>query len=165
MFILLLIAIAGTFWTQKALDWYRQWQITQQEYVAEQRVKETQRAVMSFLTEMNPPLGNKFREINQEITLINNKIQQLMDLKTDFPNQSLIVNKTLHQWQTLKLELSQVSQDIYQQVEKAYVAYRIDEIQGRQKFGALSEELLKEANVALTNAKVTKSTIEEQLSE
>jgi hypothetical protein len=120
--------------------------------------------VVSFLNEMNPELNKKIVEIKEEIARIDNNIQQLRDLKTEFPNQVLI-DKKLSQWQVLGIQLSQVYDDIYQQVETAYVAYRIDEIQGRKKFGVLSEELLKKANAALANAETTKSTIEEQLSE
>ena len=162
---LLIIAGGGTVGTQKAIDWYQEWQIVQAERAAEERVKETQQAVMSFLEDMNPQLHRKFLKINHEIVRIDDKIQQLIVLKQDFPNHTLVVEQTLNQWQTLKQQLNHVSQDIYQQVEKAYISYRIDEIQGRKKFSVLSQELLKEANTALENAEVTKSTIEEQLSE
>ena len=53
--------------------------------------------------------------------------------------------------------------NIYSKVEGAYVAYRIDEIQGRKQFGELSKNLLTEANAVLANAEITKTTIEEEL--
>jgi len=117
---------------------------------------------MSFLEEMNPLLNKKVIEIGDELARIDTNIQKLTELQQKFPENALI-EKTLNQWQTLRNELSQVSQDIYQQVEIAYVAYKIDEIQGLKKFDVLSKELLKEANAALVNAETTKSTIEEQL--
>ena len=119
---------------------------------------------MSFLAEMNPQLHNKFVAIGEEIVHIYNSIEQLMALKQDFPNHTLIDDKLI-QWQSLKEQLQQVSQDIHHQVEQAYVAYRLDEIQGVKKFSLLSEELLKEANTALANAETTRTTIEEQISE
>ncbi len=165
---LLIIASAGTIWTQEAINWYQkwhqEWEITQEKQAAEEHARENQQKLRSFLQDMNPQLHKKVLEINNEITRIDHNIQQLLDLKQDFQNHTL-VDQTLEQWQALKQQLSQVSQDIYQQVEDAYIAYRIDEIQGRKKFGELSEELLKEANKALENAEVTKTTIEEQLSE
>jgi predicted transport protein len=36
----------------------------------------------------------------------------------------------INQWQTLRDQLNQVSNDIELQVERAYFAYRIDEVQG-----------------------------------
>jgi len=65
----------------------------------------------------------------------------------------------------LKNQLSQVSNDIGLRVEQAYVAYKIDEIQGRKKFTLISKTLLNEANAILANAESTKSTIEAQLDE
>ena len=96
---------------------------------------------------------------------MDNKIQQLVELKEIFPNHAPVVDKTLNQWQMLKKQLSDVSQNIYQKIEQAYVTYRIDEIQGRDKFSVLSQELLKEANTVLANAESTKSVIEENLDE
>ncbi len=157
-----IIAIVGTIWTQTALDWYEEWEAYRAERAAEEQVRETQRFVMSFLEEMNPLLNKKVIEIGDELARIDTNIQKLTELQQKFPENALI-EKTLNQWQTLRNELSQVSQDIYQQVEIAYVAYKIDEIQGLKKFDVLSKELLKEANAALVNAETTKSTIEEQL--
>jgi len=121
--------------------------------------------VMSFIQEMNPELNQKISKIKKEIVVADNKIQQLHELKKAFPNQAKIIEQKVKQWQTLKEQLSQVSNSIYQKVERAYVSYKIDEIQGRNKFGAISEELLKEANAILANAEATKSTIEEQIDE
>jgi hypothetical protein len=160
--LLIIIAIVGTAWTQKALDWYEEWEAYRAERAIEEQMRETQRAVMSFLEEMNPQLNKKVIEIGDELVRIDTNIQKLTELQQNFPENALI-EKKLEQWQTLKNELRQVSQDIYQQVENAYVAYKIDEIQGLKKFDVLSEELLKEANAALVNAETTKSTIEEQL--
>ncbi len=53
----------------------------------------------------------------------------------------------------------------YDKVEAAYVAYKIDEIQGRKKFSMISKELLKEGQTVLANAEIVKSTIERELYE
>lgn len=162
-FLLIIIASIGTILTQRAIDWYEQWQIVQQDRAAEEHAIEIQQAVRSFLAKMNPQLHRKFLAIGEEVARIDNSIQQLMALKKDFPNHPLIDNK-LNQWLSLKEQLQQVSEDIDQQVEQAYIAYRMDEIQG-VKFSLLSEELLKEANAVLANAETTRMTIEEQVSE
>ncbi|HDN25949.1 MAG TPA: hypothetical protein ENG03_02405 [Thioploca sp.] len=67
---------------------------------------------MSFLEEMNPELNKKIAEIRAKVARIDSKIQQLRDLKTEFPNQMLI-DKTLSQWHALRKQLSQVPDDIY----------------------------------------------------
>jgi hypothetical protein len=120
-----------------------------------------QQMVDAFIEEMNPALSQKMEKIEAEITLADGKIQKLRDLKNAFPNQAQIVEQRIHQWQTLKDQLSQVLNDINQKVETAYVAYRVNEIQGKQKWSVLSTELLNEANTVLENAETTKSVIEE----
>lgn len=121
--------------------------------------------VMSFIQDMNPKLVQKMKEIKAEIALAKNKLQQLQALKKAFPNQAEMIEQKINHWQTLELQLTQVSDNIDQQVEKAYVAYKIDEIQGKHKFTTISDKLLKEANAVLANAETTKSIIEEQIDE
>jgi hypothetical protein len=164
--VLLIFAIVGTSGTQEGLDWYEdwyaEWKVKQEQRIAEKKAQEKQRAVIAFLAEINPQLSSKFQQIQVEIKNIDDKIQKISDLKKEFPNMEKMIEKPLNQWQTLRFQLNQVSQHIYQKVEKTYVIYRIDEIQGRDKFSVLSQELLKEANEALMNAEMTKSIIEEQ---
>jgi glucan phosphoethanolaminetransferase (alkaline phosphatase superfamily) len=125
----------------------------------------TENVVTSFIQEINPELNQKITEIQAEITWTDKKIQQLFELKKNFPNQATIINQKIHQWQTLKDQLSQVSTNIHQKVETAYVNYRIDEIQGKKNFSVLSATLLQEANTVLVNAEATKSILEEQIDE
>ena len=125
----------------------------------------SQQPVTSFIQDFHPELSQKMNEIVEEIALSQKKIRQLHDLKTAFPNQAQIIDQKINQWQTLKNQLSQVSNDIGLRVEQAYVAYKIDEIQGRKKFTLISKTLLNEANAILANAESTKSTIEAQLDE
>jgi len=61
-------------------------------------------------------------------------------------------------------QLNQVLNDIALTVEKAYIAYKINEI-GENQFRVISKALLKEANAVLANADATKSVIEEPLYE
>jgi len=130
-----------------------------------QKIMETDHKVLSFLTEMNPALQQKFDKITAEIVRADEKIQQLHELNKFFPKQSDIINKALQQWQGLRKDLYATLKNIYSKVEGAYVAYRIDEIQGRKQFGDLSQNLLAEANAVLANAEITKNTIEEELSQ
>ena len=50
-------------------------------------------------------------------------------------------------------------------MEDAYVAYRIDEIQGRNQFNLISKALLIDANAVLAEAELIKSTLERELYE
>lgn len=131
----------------------------------ERKIEPSQQIVNTFIQEMNPELNHKITKIQEEITLANTKTQQLYALKEDFPNQAQMIEEKINQWKILKAQLIQVSEDIDQRVEKAYVVYKIDEIQGKNKFSIISKELLKEANAVLVNAELTKSTLEAQLYE
>jgi hypothetical protein len=98
-----------------------------------------------------------------EIVRADKKIQQLHELNQIFPTQGDLIHKALVEWQGLRDNLSVTLTNIYEKVEATYVAYKIDEIQGKQKFSVISTELIKEANAVLANAEITKSTLEEQL--
>ncbi len=121
--------------------------------------------VSAFIQEMNPELNHKIHKIRDEIALAETKIQQLEDLKKSFPNQGKMIYLKLEQWHNLTGQLNQVLNDIDLTVEKAYVVYKINEIQGENQFRVISKALLKEANAVLANADATKSVLEEPLYE
>jgi uncharacterized protein YukE len=121
--------------------------------------------VSAFIQEMNPELHQKIDKIRAEIALSETKIKQLHALKKSFPNQEAMIEQKLEQWHNLTKQLNQVLNDIALTVEKAYVAYKINEIQGENQFRVISKALLKEANAVLANADATKSIIEEPLYE
>jgi len=139
-------------------DWYQAHEVASQE-------RQTKNLVFSFLKEMNPELNRKNTKILAEISRADHNIQQLNDLRRNFPQQSAIIDDKLNQWQTLRLQLNQVSKNIYHKVESAYVTYKMAEIQGKDKLSVISAELLKEANLALANAESTRAILEEQLGE
>ncbi|MCK5522560.1 MAG: hypothetical protein KAI83_05425, partial [Thiomargarita sp.] len=118
-----------------------------------------------FLTDMNPELHQTSSKMRMEIVLADKKIQQLYDLKGMYPDQRDMINKSIKQWQTLRKQLKKTLNNIYDKVEAAYVAYKIDDIQGRKKFSRISTELLKESQTVLANAEIVKSTIERELYE
>ena len=130
-----------------------------------EEIVDAQTQVYSFLKEMNPELHRTLFKMNEEMVLADRKIQQLQELKGMFPDQRHKINKSIRQWQGLSKELTSTWHRLYDKVEAAYVAYKIDEIQGRKKFSAISQELLKEGNAVLAEAETTKSLIEEQLYE
>ncbi len=156
---LIIIGIASViFGTIFVSDWSSKQDIVLQE-------RETKNLVFSFLKKMNPHLNRKNTKILEEIARADNNIQQLHNLRKKFPQQSGIIDEKLEQWQTLRDQLNQVSEDIYQKVADAYVMYKIAEIRGKDKLTLISTELLQEANLALTNAESTRAIIENALFE
>ncbi len=128
-------------------------------------VDDAQSKVDVFLLDMNPILYQTMLKMKAEIGFADKKIHQLYELKGMFPGQRDMIDKSLKKWQNLRKNLSSTSINISNKVEGAYVAYKIDEIQGQKKFSAIAESLLKEANMVLNNAETTKSLIEEELYE
>ena len=121
--------------------------------------------VNAFIIDMNPELYQTMSKIKAEIALADKKIPQLYELKGLYPNQRDMIDESLEQWQGLRKSLNFTLNNIYAKVERAYVAYKIDEIQGKRKFSVISQSLLKEANAVLETAEITKSTIERTLYE
>ncbi len=121
--------------------------------------------VNAFIIDMNPELYQTMSKIKAEIALADKKIPQLYELKGLYPNQRDMIDESLEQWQGLRKSLNFTLKNIYAKVEAAYVAYKIDEIQGKRKFTVISQTLLKEANAVLETAEITKSTIERTLYE
>ncbi len=118
-----------------------------------------------FIMDMNPELYQATSKMREEIALADKKIQQLYDLKGMFPDQRNMINGAIKQWQTLRKRLVLTSDNINKKVEGAYVAYKIDEIQGRKKFSMMSQKLLEDSKTVLADAEIIKSTIEKELNE
>ncbi len=126
-------------------------------------VVDAQEKVYTFLVEMNPDLYRAMLKMRKELTLADKNIQKLYELKGMYPDQRKMINKSIKQWQALYKTLNPTLHDIYDKIEKAYVVYRIDEIQGKHNFNNISGGLLNEANSVLAKAIATKSLIEEEL--
>ncbi len=118
-----------------------------------------------FIMDMNPELYQTTSKMREEIALADKKIQQLYDLKGRFPDQRNMINGAIKQWQALRKQLVLTSNNINNKVEGAYVAYKIDEIQGRKKFSMMSQKLLEDSQTVLADAEIIKSTIEKELYE
>jgi uncharacterized coiled-coil DUF342 family protein len=118
-----------------------------------------------FIMDMNPELYQTTSKMREEIALADKKIQQLYDLKGMFPDQRDMINGAIKQWQTLRKQLVLTSDNINKKVEGAYVAYKIDEIQGRKRFSMMSQKLLEDSKTVLADAEIIKSTIEKELNE
>ncbi|MCK5718692.1 MAG: hypothetical protein KAH84_01945 [Thiomargarita sp.] len=129
------------------------------------QVIDAQVAVNNFIIDVNPDLYKTMSTMKKEIQLADQKLNQLYDLKGMFPDQRDMISNSIKQWRTLRKQLKTTLNNIHDKVEAAYVAYKIDEIQGRKKFGQTSQNLLKEGQSVLAEAEVIKSTIEKELYE
>jgi hypothetical protein len=125
--------------------------------------REGQIAVDAFLTEMAPELAKKITEIEQEISLTEEKIEQLAELKLKHPKYSETIEKSRREWVHLQTKLKHTLKEIRDVVESTYVAYELDKIQGGKQFEQISAQLLTSANSVLTSATTTKGTISEAL--
>ena len=157
VFFLMIVGIGSIIYAAIfASDWYQAHEVANQK-------REAKNQVFSFLKEMNPELNRKNSKILAEIARADNNIQQLYDLRKNFPQQRVLIDDKLNQWKALRVQLNQVSKSIYHKVESAYVTYKMAEIRGKDNLSVLSAELLKEANLALVNAESTRAILEEQL--
>ncbi|HHB92691.1 MAG TPA: hypothetical protein ENK59_05710 [Thioploca sp.] len=81
-----------------------------------EEVDDAQTKVDIFLLDMNPILYQTMLEIKAEIVLADKKIHQLYELKSMFPSQRDMVDKSLKQWQNLRKDLNSTSTNISNKV-------------------------------------------------
>ncbi len=127
--------------------------------------KEGQNAVNVFLEEMSPELARKIANIEKEITLTEEKINQLSKLKLKHPNYAGKIETSRRQWAVLQEKLKLSLKEIRDVVESSYVTYELDKIQGGNQFNKISDELLSSADSVLADASTTKNAIEQALTE
>ncbi|MFK5969772.1 MAG: hypothetical protein QM487_06585 [Candidatus Marithrix sp.] len=127
--------------------------------------QEGQQAVNAFLEEMSPELARKINEIEAEITLTEEKINKLSELKLKHPNYAGKIESSRRQWEVLQNKLQQSLKEIEDVVESTYVTYELDRIQGGNQFNRISGKLLSSADLVLASAGTTKKAIEQALNE
>ncbi len=127
--------------------------------------KEGQNAINAFLEEMSPELARKIANIEKEITLTEEKINQLSKLKLKHPNYAGKIETSRRQWAVLQEKLKLSLKEIRDVVESSYVTYELDKIQGGNQFNKISDELLSSADSVLADASTTKNAIEQALTE
>ncbi|HHB92725.1 MAG TPA: hypothetical protein ENK59_05885 [Thioploca sp.] len=127
--------------------------------------QEGQQAVNAFLEEMSPELARKIDEIEAEITLTEEKINKLSELKLKHPNYAGKIESSRRQWEVLQNKLQQSLKEIEDVMESTYVTYELDRIQGGNQFNKISGKLLSSADLVLASAGTTKEAIEEALNE
>jgi hypothetical protein len=127
--------------------------------------REGQQAVNAFLNEMSPELARKISKIRKEIYLTKEKIDALSELKRQHPKYAGKIETARRQWKILQNKLIQSLKDIRDVVEGSYVTYKINKIQGGNKFNRISGELLSSADSVLASAGTTKEAIEQALND
>jgi|GEM_PF-947034 len=121
--------------------------------------------IYNFLITLNPILHEKIIRIENEIIVSKKKIEKLYFLHKKYPQHTKMINFSLEKWELLLKQLEAALKEIDFKVEGAFVAYKINEIQGVKQFSATSKNILEYANATLANAEATKATLEEQISE
>jgi WD40 repeat protein len=126
---------------------------------------EQELAINAFLQEMNPELAKKITNIEEEISITQDKIEKLSELKQKHPKYADKIEVSRQKWEQLQQQLKDTLKKISAVVESSYVAYELDKIQGGTQFNNISEKLLTTANSVLTSAHTTKEAIDEALYE
>ncbi|MEA2028217.1 MAG: hypothetical protein U9N49_04520 [Campylobacterota bacterium] len=119
--------------------------------------------IVQFIDDINPQLKNKMDQIEAQITIAKQKIAQIKELAQLYPRYDTITQKALKKWKALHTKLLKTKKEIYQQTEKSYIIYKINQIEGNKDFKTQSKELLIQANKALENAKEVQKSIEKSL--
>ncbi len=127
--------------------------------------QEGQLAVNAFLAEMSPELARKIDKIKKEISLTEEKINKLSELKLKHPNYAGKIESSRRQWEVLQNKLQLSLKEIREVVESTYITYELNKIQGGNQFQKISEQLLSSADSVLSSAGLTKNAIEQALNE
>jgi|GEM_PF-4005989 len=118
---------------------------------------------ISFLVTLNPELSSKIKKIQTEITQTKEKLDKLTLLRSEHPRQTAIVDISLNKWKQLLAQLESSLKEIDFKVNGAFVAYKLDQLQGTTRFKSLSKDLLENVNTVLLNVDAIKSTFEKQI--
>jgi hypothetical protein len=127
--------------------------------------QEGELAVNAFLEEMSPELARKIEKIKAEISLTEEKLNKLSELKLKHPNYAETIENSRRKWQVLQNKLEHSLKEIQDVVESTYVMYELDKIQGGNQFNKISHTLLNSADSALISASTSKNAIEQALNE
>jgi len=127
--------------------------------------REGEIAVNAFLEEMSPELARKIDKIKEEISITEDKIIELSELKLKHPKHAGKIETSRRQWAVLQDKLKLSLKEIREVVESTYVTYELNKIQGGNQFNKISDELLSAADSVLASAGSTKDAIEQALNE
>ncbi|HDN26426.1 MAG TPA: hypothetical protein ENG03_04910 [Thioploca sp.] len=127
--------------------------------------REGEIAVNAFLEEMSPELARKIANIEKEISITEEKIREISELKIKHPKYAGKIETSRRQWEVLQDKLKRSLKEIREVVESAYVTYELDKIQGGNQFNKIAADLLSAADSVLASAGTTKDAIEDALNE
>jgi len=127
--------------------------------------QEGELAVNAFLEEMSPELARKIEKIKVEISLTEEKLNKLSELKLKHPNYAETIESSRRKWLILQNKLEHSLKEIKDVVESTYVMYQLDKIQGGNQFNKISDTLLSSADSVLISASTSKNAIEQTLNE
>ena len=132
----------------------------EREEIVRREREEVKESIHSFVENTSPELHLNIQKINNSITAINTKIQNLQRLQSQFPAQTDVIQPKIAKLNKLKNHLEETSRNIQVQIRTAYVIQEANKIEGIGQSVSL-DNILKQANEALQQAKNITSSVEE----
>ncbi len=134
--------------------------IRREEESIRREIEDKKESINSFVENTSPELHLNIQKINNSITAINTKIQNLQKLQSRFPAQTDVIQPQIAKLNKLKNHLEETSRNIQVQIRTAYVIQEANKIEGIGQSISL-DEILKQANNALQHARNITSSVEE----
>ncbi|MEK8022047.1 MAG: hypothetical protein VSS75_034655, partial [Candidatus Parabeggiatoa sp.] len=135
---------------------------TYENYLVSSEIEEIKESVHSFVENTSPELQLNIHKIDNSLTAINTKIQNLQKLRSQFPAQTDVLQPKIAKLNKLKNHLEKTSRNIQVQIRTAYVIQEANKIEGIGQ-SVFLDDILKEANEALQHAKNITSSVGETM--
>ncbi len=119
-----------------------------------------EKSVNFFVENTSPELYSNRQKINENITAINTKIQNLQKLQSQYPAQTDVIQPKIEKLNALNRYLENTLHNIQVQIKTAYVIHKANKIEGIGQSISL-DDVLKKANDALQHAKSVNLSVEE----
>ncbi len=129
-------------------------------YLVRSEIEEKKESIHSFVETFSPKLHLNLQKINNSITVINTKIQNLQKLQSQFPAQTDVVQPKIAKLTELKKHLEETLRNIQAQLRTAYVIHQANQIEGIGQ-SVFLDEILKQADEALEQAKIVSVSVGE----
>ncbi|MEK8019794.1 MAG: hypothetical protein VSS75_023210, partial [Candidatus Parabeggiatoa sp.] len=162
-FIVILISlITFDFISKKYENYLVRSEMEEKEESIRREIEDKKESINSFVENTSPELQLNIQKINNSITVINTKIQNLQKLRSQFPAQTDIIQPKIDKLNKLNRYLWRTLRNIQVQIRTAYVIQEANKIEGIGQSVYL-DDILKQANEALQHAKNITSSVGETM--
>ena len=121
--------------------------------------------INKFISSFSSELLRKIEILKKKQIEAKSDIIELQKLNENFPSQSKLIKNSMQKLKDIELILHDAINKITNEVETAYVAFRIDEIKGKKSFNIIKNSLIDTANQALSTSEQIRLTMEERINE